>query len=45
MRKMAQIDPFWSYNDLEGLKTLYLHIFGVEKTDFGNIKLGLGTKI
>ena len=40
--KMALFGPKMALN---GRKPLYFHIFGVQKTDFGNIKLSLGTKI
>jgi len=40
--KMALFGPKMAYN---GWKPLYFHIFGVKKTDFGNIKLKLGNKI
>ena len=39
---MALFGPKMAY---KGRKPQYIHIFWVEKTDFGNIKLIFGTKI
>ena len=48
----AKNDPKWPEMALfgpklaqKGWKPLYVHILGVEKTDFSNIKLIFGTKI
>ena len=39
---MALFGPKMAY---KGRKPQYIHIFGVKKTDFGNVKLILGTII
>ena len=43
--KWPKIALFGPKKGLNVRKPLYFHIVGVKKTDFGNIKLSLGTKI